>query len=709
MRRFFLLTLAIVLCGSIGFGLYIWKRSQRLAPTPIAWRANVITIAGNGAPVFRDSNQPSEVGFADPFGIAIAPDGTIYIADAGESNRIRKLTTDGVVTTLAGSSEGFADGPGAQASLNSPSGIALDAAGNLFVADTGNNRIRKVTPDGTVSTIAGDGVSGYADGPAAKARFDAPVGVAVDRHGNVLVADTYNDRIRKIDSNGQVTTVGGAGRGNVDGDASTARFDTPCGVVVASDGSLIIADTGNSRLRKINSAGQVTTMPVTFDGGTEGGFLRQPIGLATTHDGVIYVSELNSGRVIQIATDGRAALIADRANDLVFNQLAGLAIDDHGDLYLADNGNFLVHKLSHGQSEGRLARWLRPAPQYKAVSLSGPVPRLNSETLGQNSLLWPLDPQDRPHEVVATMGEVRGSFDPPESRDHLHSGLDVFSELGGVVRAIRSEKVVSPTPNWAFGNLNEGIRVGFISYIHIHVGRDKDGKIVDDKRFVPLNGGDGKMNRVRVRRGTRFLPGDVVGSVNRMYHVHLNVGASGAEINPLSLSPIGFMDKIAPTIEKDGIQLLDESGARLNQTDKGRTVVRGRVRIVVDAFDRADMNAERRRLGLYRLGYQLLKSDGTPAAGFEQPRITMEFNRLPPDDDATKIAYAEASGITVYGSEQTRFLYEVTNIVRDGHAEKGTWNAEELPEGDYVLRIIAADFFGNEASEGRDLLISIRK
>jgi len=229
-----------------------------------------------------------------------------------------------------------------------------------------------------------------------------------------------------------------------------------------------------------------------------------------------------------------------------------------------------------------------------------------------------------------------------------------------------------------------------------------------------------------------------------MYHVHLIVGPSGAEINPLSLSPLGFSDKIAPTIERDGIQLFDESGNRFSEKQNGRLFVHGRVRIVVDAFDRTDMNSERRRLGLYRLGYQLFKSndEGTsdlsaarvftpdhgaspgrdyspagasgpaaslePAADFTVPRITIIFNRLPYSDDATKLAYASDSGITVYGSKTTRFLYEVTNSIRDGRGTPGVWDTTSLPKGNYLLRILAADYSGNEAQQGRDLLIAIK-
>jgi hypothetical protein len=111
---------------------------------------------------------------------------------------------------------------------------------------------------------------------------------------------------------------------------------------------------------------------------------------------------------------------------------------------------------------------------------------------------------------------------------------------------------------------------------------------------------------------------------------------------------------------------------------------------------------------LYLLGYQLLKSDSSPAPGFEEPRITQIYDLLPPDRESTKVAYAEQSGITVYGSETTRFLYEVTNLVRDRRANRDVLDTSKLPPGDYILRITARDYNGNEAQEGRDLLITIR-
>ncbi|HEV8186255.1 MAG TPA: NHL repeat-containing protein [Pyrinomonadaceae bacterium] len=691
MRKLLVLILLLAIAGAI-FGYLIYRR--RPLPTPVGWKAHVKRIAGDGSPVLRDGKQS---GFSDPFGVAVAKDGTIYVSDAGESNRIRKISPDGNVTTLAGGSEGYADGVGPAASFNTPSGLALGPGGNLFVADTANNRIRKITPDGHVSTVAGDGTAGYVDGPAAKARFNGPIGLAVSEGGDIYVADTYNDVIRMITTEGEVTTIAGAATpGYADGEQKSALFDTPCGIVIVNN-TLIVADTGNDRLRRVSAEGNVTTLPVQD--------LSSPIGLAVSHDNYLYVTELDRSRVLQVAPDGVARVIAgdgpgfaDGSDAGRFNQPTGIAIgpvtNKPTELFLADSGNYLIRKLDQTTTSS-------------ATAVIDSYPRLTNETLGEQSLLWPFDPQKSPHEVAATIGEVRGSFDSTDSRHHLHSGLDVFGGYGEPVHVVHSEKVTGPIPNWGFDSINEGFRVGAISYIHIHVGRDKDEKMFDDPRFIAVNGGAGKLSRVRVKRGTRFNTGDTVGTVNKMYHVHLNVGPPGGEINPLSLSPIGFTDTIPPTIEKDGIQLFDSSGARLKEKQGDRLRVSGSVRIVVDAFDRTNMNAERRRLGLYKLGYQVLKADGSPAPGFNEPRINILFNRLPGDRAATKVAYAAESGITVYGSATTRFLYEVTNTVRDGRAAPGVWDTSQLPKGDYILRIIAADYSGNEAQQGRDVPVSV--
>lgn len=722
-----LLPLALLLIAALSVALFIFYRwRERPTPTVAGWRAVVTTFAGDGAPGIQDAATPAQARFHNPFGVAVDADGNVYVADAGESNRIRKIALENsAVTTLAGGAEGFADGAGASAAFNTPSALAIDENGNLYVADTSNNRIRKVTPEGLVSTLAGDGTAGARDGASGAAQFNAPVGVAVDQSGErIYVADTYNDRIRLITtSDNQVTTLaGGNAPGYADGASRDAQFDTPCALVATPDGELFIADTGNGRLRKLSKDGQVSTLNLTNADGSPFNEAFAPVGLARTHDNFLYVTERERGRIWQIAPDGRTArLVAgggsmsnnegsneggsdgeSGSNSARFNQPAGIAVDRSGALFVADSANYLVRKLTASES-------VTTAANGAAVDDGEALPRLSADALGIKSLPWPLDPQDRWHEVAATMGEVRGSYDTSDSRHHLHSGIDIFGTYGQTVRAVLDEKVESPLTNWGHGHLNEGLRVGVMVYVHLRVGRDEKDKLIDEARFSPLRDAEGKLTRLRIKRGTRFRTGDALGTINRMYHVHMNFGAPNAEANPLGLPLTGFDDSVAPKIERDGIQLFDAtSNSRLTEKRDGRLLVgRGHVRIVVDAYDQVDGNQARRRLGLYKLGYQLLRADGSPAPGFEEPRVQIEFDRMPPEREAVKIAYADESGITVYGSKTTRFLYEATNILRHGRAARSTWNTSELPSGDYTLRIIATDYHGNEATAGRDLEIKI--
>ncbi|HYP01154.1 MAG TPA: NHL repeat-containing protein [Pyrinomonadaceae bacterium] len=745
-----LLPLALLLVAALALALFIFYRwRDKPTPTLAGWRATVTTLAGDGSPGAQDAQPATRARFQNPFGIAVDARGNVYVADAGESNRIRKIaagdgtekeaTAASAVTTLAGGVEGFADGAGGAASFNTPSGIAIDARGNLYVADTSNNRIRKVTPEGVVSTLAGDGATGSRDGAAGEAQFNSPVGIAVDERGErVYVADTYNDRIRLITTtDGQVRTLaGGSAPGYADG--AGALFDTPCALALARDGSLFVADTGNRRLRKLSPDGQVSTLALTrASDGAQFDEAFEPMGLALTHDNFLYVAERERGRVWQVAPDGRTAhLIAgDGSNAAVgtpaearFNQPAGIAVDKTGALYVADSANYLVRKLTptesaQGKNEAAAVAANAGSPPGANTSPdnsannsqffdggSDALPRLSAEALGIKSLPWPLDPQGSWHEVAATMGEVRGSYDTTDSRHHLHSGIDIFGTYGQTVRAVLEEKVESPLTNWGHGELNEGLRVGVMVYVHLKVGRDEQDKLIDEARFTPMRDAGGKLTRLRIKRGTRFRAGDALGTINRMYHVHMNFGAPNAESNPLQLPLAGFTDRSAPVIERDGVQLFDaSSNTRLTEKRDGRLVVPAlsQVRIVVDAYDQVDGNQARRRLGLYKLGYQLLRADAAPAPGFDEPRITMEFDRMPPDREAVKIAYADESGITVYGSKRTRFLYEATNFVRHGRAARSSWDASALPAGDYTLRIHASDYNGNVATAGRDVEIRI--
>ncbi|HZH91973.1 MAG TPA: hypothetical protein VEX70_15315 [Pyrinomonadaceae bacterium] len=755
-----LLPLALLLLISGGVALFIFYRlRERPSPTVTGWRAVVSTLAGDGAPGTVDASIPAQARFQNPFGVAVDRRGNVYIADAGESNRIRKIAAEGAtVTTLAGGAEGFADGTGGAASFNTPSALAIDASGNLYIADTSNHRIRKVTPEGIVSTLAGDGTAGARDGAAHSAQFNAPVGVAVDARGErVYVADTYNDRIRLLTTiDGQVTTLaGGSAPGYADGAGSVALFDTPCALVANAEGELYIADTGNRRLRKLSKDGQVSTLDLAPADGSQFDGAFEPLGLALTHDNFLYVSERERNRIWQLAPDGRTAhLIAGAGaasgegwrGAASLNQPAGIAVDKSGALYVADSANYLVRKLTaatagqeaaadatgdadtnsttaaphqdastqNSSPPGASTQSAHSRPEDYAnaaaprVEQGEALPRLSAGALGIKSLPWPLDPQDKWHEVAATLGEVRGSYDTTDSRHHLHSGIDIFGTYGQTVRAVFEEKVEHPLTNWGHASLNEGLRVGVMVYVHLRVGRNERDELIDEARFTPQRDGQGKLTRVRIKRGSRFRVGDALGTVNRMYHVHMNFGAPNAELNPLVLPLVNFTDSVAPKIERDGIQLFDAAGGkRLTEKRDGRLLVGGQVRIVVDAYDQVDGNQARRRLGIYKLGYGLLRPDGSPAPGFEGPRITLEFDRMPPEMEAVKVAYADESGITVYGSKSTRFLYEATNIVRHGQAVRSVWDTSQLPAGDYTLRIFAADYNGNEATTGRDIEIRI--
>ena len=219
------------------------------------------------------------------------------------TDTIRKVTPGGVVTTLAGlaGSSGSADGMGSAARFSGPCGVAVDSAGNVYVADEGNNTIRKVTPGGVVTTLAGlAGSSGSADGTGSAARFNMPYGVAVDSAGNVYVADSYNDTIRKVTAGGVVTTLAGlaGSSGSADGTGSAAQFDLPMGVAVDSAGNVYVGDCENSTIRKVTAGGVVTTLAGqpgssgNNDGVGSAARFYGPRGVAVDSAGKVYVADL---------------------------------------------------------------------------------------------------------------------------------------------------------------------------------------------------------------------------------------------------------------------------------------------------------------------------------------------------------------------------------------------------------------------------------
>jgi len=200
---------------------------------------------------------------SNPTSVATDAKGDVYVA-SNDNNTIVMIAPDGTVTTYAGTvgQSGAADGTAGAALFNKPRGLATDAAGDLFIADEGNSNIREISPDGTVTTIAGGTSAGSADGVGAQASFNAPRGLAVDSSGDIYVADTNNDDIRKITPNGTVTTIAGTPgqAGDLDGPANQALFDEPRGVSVDASGNIYVTDSGNGVVRMITPSGKVTTV-----------------------------------------------------------------------------------------------------------------------------------------------------------------------------------------------------------------------------------------------------------------------------------------------------------------------------------------------------------------------------------------------------------------------------------------------------------------
>ena len=676
-----------------------------VANTQPFWPARVHLLAGDGQDGALDGAAPASR-FSDPYGVAIGPRGAIYVADGGEANRIRVVQPDGAVSTLAGGKEGFVDGLGAAAAFNTPSSIALDHLGNLYVADTGNHAIRRIAPDGAVTTLAGNGSPGYVDGIGRAAQFNGPVGIAVDDAGIVYVADTYNDRIRRIAQDGTVTTLAGTGKPNLfDGPGTAAAFDTPSALAVDHDGNLYIADTGNNAVRRLRPDGTVDTLALPPEAERRPA-LRRPVGLAVTRDGYLYIVASAGGRILQMTPMGEFRPLEDADHPLEPNGFGsdgtvqlngprGIGVARDGSLVVADANAHRLHRLAPPRA-GEAAPVLARPPLQRRTE---PMP-------------WPLGPQDTVHEVVGVMGEVRGTYGG-DSRDHFHAGLDVRGDVGATVLAILPAKVTDPYANWGFNSLGEGMSVGPLSYIHMRVGRDPQGRALDPRfqiqREENANGKtNGKAVRVRVPRGTRFAVGDKLGTLNALSHVHLDYYQGGSLVNALTLPFIGFVDTVTPTISR--IALYDTAGKRIT-AKKGQPLrldrTLGELQIVVNAYDQVDGNLARRKLGLYKLGYQVLRADGTPLPGFEQPVITQVYDRLPRNPDAVKAVYAPTSGITVYGSASTQFDYALNNRLRDGRIETGSWRIAGLAPGEYLLRIHAADYAGQVAQNGRDLAFVI--
>ena len=263
----------------------------------------VSTFAGSGIGGYADGTGAAAQ-FNKPWGVAVDSFGNVYISDT-YNHRIRKINTAGVVITFAGSGvAGFSNGTGTSAQFNFPTGLCCDSSGNVYVSDSNNHRIRKITPNGVVNTLAGSGIAGFSNGTGTVAQFNSPDGLCCDASGNLYIADTSNNRIRKITPTGVVTTIAGSGvAGYLDGTGTTAIFKNPRGLCVNSIGDIYVADTDNNRIRKITASGVVTTL--TGNGGCAdvvNGSICKPNSIIVDNNGNFYVSTfgVNQNKVLKV-------------------------------------------------------------------------------------------------------------------------------------------------------------------------------------------------------------------------------------------------------------------------------------------------------------------------------------------------------------------------------------------------------------------------
>ena len=356
---------SVTASGSGSFS-YQWQFNGTNLPNGI-----ITTVAGDGTGGYSgDGNSSISAELDYPVGVKLDAFGNLFIADF-KNQRIRKVGTNGIITTVAGNGEaGYAGdgGPATNARLNGPVGLALDATGNLIFADVDNHRIRKVGTNGIITTLAGNGTAGYSgdNGPATNAQLYYPYSVVVDASSNLFIADSYNQRIRMVGTNGIITTVVGNGVDGYSGDggrASSAELYYPFGIALDAFGNLFIADFGNERIRTVTTNGIILTVA---GNGTEGysgdggaatnAELNSPVGLTVDTFGDLFIADFKNQRIREVGANATIATVAGNgvsnyfgdgglATNAELNEPFGVTVDASGNLFIADQANNRVRKV----------------------------------------------------------------------------------------------------------------------------------------------------------------------------------------------------------------------------------------------------------------------------------------------------------------------------------------------------------------------------